>query len=306
MSRGARKALLVLPVVAVCAAAVWGGLWYRARSVTPASLLRRIPSSGALLVYLDFHSLRQDGVLRLLEGSAVSEDPEYRDFARQTDFDYRRDLDRALLAVAPTGKFLLVEGRFNWKRLRAYAESQKGRCDGSLCRMQGSTPERRISFFPVQSNLMALAVSDDDSAAFRMSAEAEGPVLEAPDAPLWILIPRSVLQSADNLPEETQIFARSMSRAESAILSLAPEGARFAAKLAVQCRDGSDASDLATRFRGTTTLLQQMFAGEHHLPNSADLTGVLTAGAFRSDGNRVYGVWPIERAFLENLLGGKH
>jgi hypothetical protein len=39
------------------------------------------------------------------------------------------------------------------------------------------------------------------------------------------------------------------------------------------------------------------------VPNPADLTGVLTAGSFRSDGNRVFGYWPIARTFVENLLG---
>ena len=305
MNRKLRAALLILPGVAVCAAAVWGGLWYRARAVTPAELLRRIPTSGALLVYLDFETFRKDGVLNLLEGRGISEDSEYRDFARQTGFDYKKDLDRVLLAAAPTGKYLLVEGNFDWKRLRSYAVSQNGRCDGSLCRMPGSAPDRHISFFPVQSNLMALAVSGDDSAALRMSSTAGAPNLAAPEAPLWVAIPGSVLQSGENLPQETQIFARSMSQAESAVLSFASEGDRFAARLQILCRSSQDASDLASQLRGTTAVLQKMFAAEHHQPNPADLTGVLTAGSFRSDGNHVYGSWPIQRVFIENVLSGK-
>jgi len=30
---------------------------------------------------------------------------------------------------------------------------------------------------------------------------------------------------------------------------------------------------------------------------------VLTAGSFRFDGSKVLGFWPIQRAFLENVLG---
>jgi hypothetical protein len=305
VNRRLRAALLILPGVAVCAAAVWGGLWYGARAVTPAELLQRIPTSGALLLYVDFDSLRHNGVLRLLEGRGISEEPEYRDFERQTGFDYKKDLKRALLAAAPTGKYLLVEGSFDWKRLRAYALSQNGRCDGALCRMPGGAPDRRISFFPVRSNLMALAVSDDDSAALRMSTAAGAPALAVPEAPLWAAIPGSILQSGENLPEETQIFARSMSHAESAVLSFVPDANGFAARLSVQCRTSRDAADLVTQLRATTAVLQKMFAAEHHQPNPADLTGVLTAGIFRSEGNHVYGSWPIQRVFIENLLGGK-
>jgi hypothetical protein len=34
------------------------------------------------------------------------------------------------------------------------------------------------------------------------------------------------------------------------------------------------------------------------------LSGFLTSGAFRSEGARVSGYWPIARALIENLMGG--
>jgi hypothetical protein len=295
---------VVLPIAAVGGAGVWAGLWYRSRTVTPARLLKRIPASDALVVYLDFDALRRGGVLGLLENPKAAEEPEYREFARQIDFDYRQDLDTVLLAVAPAGKFLLARGRFHWKSLRSYVEAQNGRCADSLCRLEGSTPDRRISFFPVQSNLLALAVSNDDSAALRMSREASGPDPEVPGAPVWVSIPSAVLQSGDSLPAETRTFARSLARADSVVLSFVPEANRYAAKLSVRCRGGQDAADLASQLARTTALLQQSFEREHHVPNPADLTGVLAAGSFRSDGNRVFGYWPIARTFVDNLLGG--
>jgi hypothetical protein len=294
---------VVLPIAAVGGAGVWAGLWYRSRTVTPAALVKRIPASDALVVYLDFDALRRGGVLGLLVNPKATEEPEYREFARQIDFDYREDLDSVLLAVAPTGKFILARGRFHWKSLRAYTEAQNGRCDNSLCRLEGSTPDRRISFFPVQSNLLALAVSNDDSAALRMSREAGGPNPEVPGAPVWVSIPSAVLQSGDSLPAETRTFARSLGRADTVVLSFVPEANRYAAKLSVRCRGGPEAADLASELARTTALLQQSFEREHRVPNPADLTGVLTAGSFRSDGNRVFGYWPIARTFVDNLLG---
>ena len=59
MSREVRAILVVLPIAAVGGAGVWAGLWYRSRAVTPAALVKRIPASDALVVYLDFDALRR-------------------------------------------------------------------------------------------------------------------------------------------------------------------------------------------------------------------------------------------------------
>jgi len=291
-------------VAAVCGASVWGVAWYRSRSIGTAALLRRMPAEDALVAYIDFSELRRGGVLQLLDGSKGGEDPEYRSFVRQTQFDYQNDLDAALVAFAPTGRFLLLKGRFDWKSLRAYVESQGGKCVNALCRMTGSTPERRISFFPVRSNLMALAVSPDESAALRLESAVSGPDTQLPDAPVWLSIPTSVLKSGAGLPAGTRVFARGMERAETVTLAFAPEGQGLAARLDVRCRDERDAADLASQLTSTTNLLRETMQRERQKPNPAALSGVLTSGAFRNEGRRVLGYWPIERAFVENVLGG--
>src|SRR2546423_1234043 len=117
MNRKLRAGLLVAGAAAVWGAAIWGGLYYRPRAEPAGALLRRIPASNALLLFVDFAELRRAGVLGLLEAPQTTEEPEYRDFARQTGFDYQQDLDAAVLAVAPEGKFLLLRGRFDWKKL---------------------------------------------------------------------------------------------------------------------------------------------------------------------------------------------
>jgi hypothetical protein len=295
----------VVGVAAVCGASVWGVAWYRSRSLTTAALLRRMPAEDALVAYIDFSALRRGGILELLDGSKAGEDPEYQSFVRQTQFDYQQDLDAALVAFAPTGRFLLLKGRFDWKRLHAYVESQHGKCLNGFCSMTGSTPERRISFFPVRSDLMALAVSPDGSAALRMQDAVSGPDPQVPAAPVWLSIPTSVLKSGDSLPAGTRVFASGMERAETVTLAFAPEGHGLAARLDVRCREERDAADLASQLTHTTSLLRETMAGEHRKPNPADLSGVLTAGAFRNEGRRVLGYWPIERAFVQNVLGGQ-
>jgi len=288
-------------IAALCGAAAGGAAWYRARAVSPAALLNRLPRSGALVLFFDFAALRRAGILGAIQAPVAAEDPEYRDFVRQTGFDYKRDLDSALAAFAPGGKFLLLRGRFEWSRLRSYVLAEKGDCQSALCRMQGSTDDRRISFFPLQTNLMALAISPDESAAVRLQQPVDGPEPEIPDAPVWLSIPSTILRSGD-LPADTQPFARSLEHAESVVLSLTHDGKRVAARLSVRCRTSQDAVELTTQLNRSTELLRAMIAREHRQPNPADLSGVLSSGAFLSVDARVVGSWRIERAFFENLL----
>jgi hypothetical protein len=296
--------MVVAGIAAVCGASVGGVAWYRSRAVATASLLRRMPLEDALVAYIDFAELRRAGILQLLDGSKAGEDPEYQHFVRQTQFDYKRDLDSALVAFAPTGRFLLVQGRFDWKSLHAYVESQDGTCFNSLCRMGGSTPERHISFFPVRSNLMALAVSPDQMAALRLQSVVSGPDPQIPAAPAWLSLPASMLKSGDSLPAGTRMFAAGMEQAEAVILAFAPEGRGLAARLDVRCRDDRVAADLASQLTRTTSLLRETMEREHQRPSPADLSGVLSAGVFRNEGRRVLGYWPIEPAFVQNVLGG--
>jgi hypothetical protein len=298
------RAWLLIGLVAVlCGAAVWGVAWYRSAALTPVSLLQRIPRTDAVIVYLDFAALRRSGILAEWDTPKITEDSEYEAFVRKTDFDYKQDLDTALVAFGPTGKFLLLRGRFDWKTLRRYTDSEGGHCNNSLCQMPGSTPDRRISFFPLQRDLMALAVSRDESAAGRMTVVSGSAPEDVPNAPVWISIPNSVLKSGDSLPSGTRMFAHSMERAQSVVLSFVPDGKRLAAKLNIRCGSDREAGELASELSRTTGLLRNMILRENHQPNPADLSGVLSAGAFRSEGARVYGYWPIERAFMENLLG---
>lgn len=296
--------MLIAILIAVCAGAVGAVVWYRARPISTATLLQRLPTRDAVVVYIDFNALRQGGILRLLEGPKTSEDPDYQTFARKINFDYRQDLESALVAFAPSGKYMLVRGRFDWKSLRSYATAEGGSCETSICRMTGSTPERRISFFPVQSSLMALAVSPDDSAVTHMSGSPTGATLPIPNAPVWLSLPTSVLRSGDGLPSGTRMFARGMEKAESVIVTLGPEGNRLAARIEVRCRNEQDAVEVASQLSSTTLTLRQMLEREHQKPGPADLAGVLASGDFRSEGLIVFGYWPMERAFVETLLNG--
>ena len=293
--------MLVALVAAGSALAV---VWYRGRNLSPAAQIKRLPNIDSVILYVDFEQLRKGGILRMLNGPKAMEDEEYRIFAQRIHLDWRRDLDSAMVAFAPSGKYMFVKGRFDWPSLRAYAVSSGGSCEGSMCGMSGSARDRRISFFPMRDSLMALAVSTDELAARRMSGVAPGPEPELPTAPVWMRIPGSVLKSGESLPNGTRMFARTVEQADFVTLMFVPEGDRLAARLDVLCRDDHDASAMAAELTRATGLLRDFIQREHQTPNPADFSGVLTSGSFRGEGRRVVGHWPIERSFVENLLSG--
>jgi hypothetical protein len=207
------------------------------------------------------------------------------------------------VSFTPSGKYMLLKGRFDWKSLHNYAIEQGGSCMTSTCKMAGSTADRHISFFPVQSGLMALAISPEDTAAVHLTERPSGPPAEVPNTPIWLTVPGALLKSGDILPSGTRMFAHGMEKAEKLTLTFAPEGDRMAARLEVRCRNEQDAVEVSSQLAAATLTLRQMLEREHQKPGPADLAGVLAAGSFRSEGQTVYGYWPIERVFIETILG---
>jgi hypothetical protein len=301
-----RAALLIIMVAALCGLAIWGVARFRYRGLhTTAQWLERLPTQDAVVFYVDFAALRNGGLLKMLAGSKVAEEPEYKVFVMRTAFDYQRDLDAVLACFNSRAKYFLVKGRFDWNSLQSYVREQGGTCRNLFCRINGSTPERKISFFPLRPDLMALAVSRDDFAAVDMEhAAVRHRILHPPDAPLWADIPPALLKSSEDLPAGTRMFAHSMEDTEEINIAMAPAGQRFEVRLNVECRSEQQAVLLAEQLARITTVLKEMIARDKQTPNPDDLSGVLTAGTFQRVGNRVLGAWPLERGFLQGLLGG--
>ncbi len=267
--------------------------------------MARLPRHNALVFYIDFAALRQAGLLQLLDGAKTVEEPEYREFVRQTSFDYKTDLDSVLGAFGSDGRYLLVKGRFDWTSLNNYTLGQAGACLNSLCRMVGSAPERKISFFPVRANLMALAVSSDEYAATAMNQPVYAVLNPIPAAPLWVWIPASILRSESAVPADARVFAGAMQQADSVVIAFVPVDGAISAHLEVQCRTPQDASGVASQLTGATGALRDAVAREKRQLGPSDLAGILTAGTFRSEGAKVSGDWPIPKAFLESVMGAQ-
>jgi hypothetical protein len=301
-----RAWLLVLAVILVC-----GGTWWivdhnhsRIASSRP-SLLARLPAKDAVILEIDFAALRRAGLIAMLGNSKTAEEPEYKQFVAKTEFDYTQDLDLALVSFSPTGKYFLLKGRFDWNRLNAYVASQGGDCYNARCRMNGSAPDRKISFSALRPEIMAMAVSKNDEAVgLLMAMPPEPRTVAAPVEPVALSFSPSGLKSIGALPTGTQIFAKSLEDAQEVILTLGPRGTDFQLTLSARCRTDHDAELLAAELERNTLLLRSMIEREKRTPNPRDLSGVLTSGTFSHDRQRVTGLWPISRGFVEDTLAG--
>lgn len=291
-------------MIAICAAAIGGIYLFRARGGSnPSDLVSYLPTANATVVYVDVDAIRRAGILKMITGSKAAEELEYRQFVDETLFDYRDDLDAVAAAFKDGQVFFALRGRFHWKNLMDYAVRQGGSCHNSFCTVAGSRPNRRISFCPVKPNIMAMAISPDDFAAYQIVRKSGKLTLTPPNQPIWVLVPSLALKNTDLLPAGTKAYASALQNAEEILFTIGPQGDHLQLSLNVQCRDAEAASALLVDFENTTNTLRKWIAREHQQPNPADLSGVLVAGTFRREDRRLYGQWPIARAFVDSVTG---
>jgi len=293
-------------LLAILCIGLMGGIHlYRTRGGSnPSDLVRYLPADNATtVVYIDVEAIRHSGILNMIAGSKAAEELEYQQFVDQTMFDYRQDLDAVAVAFKEGQVYVAARGNFHWKNLMDYAVRQGGSCHNSFCIAPSSRPSRRISFYPLKPNLMALAISSDDLAAYSVARRPGKLALDPPNQPLWILVPALALKDTDGLPAGTKPYASALQNAEQILFTVGPDSDRLQLSLQVTCRDVSSASKLLVDLQNTTGTLRNWIAREHQQPNPADLSGLLVAGKFRRDDRRVYGQWPVPRAFVDSLTG---
>ena len=293
-------------VILLCVSAVAVVRWVRVSQPYDASrMLAALPFYRATLLYIDTGLLRKSGMLDLFAGSKAVEESDYLRFVEQTGFDYRTDLDAVAVGFVNGSVYLTLRGRFQWKQLSGYAEAQGGECHYSVCTMPGNSLERNISFFPLTTNVLALAVSPRPRAV--VDIVPENPKLSAvmPAEPVWMSFPPSAFANLNTFPAGTRSFMSPLASARRVTFAAGPKGDRLELRLEVECSSPAAAEDLARQLSGTTDLLKKMIQRDNLTPNPRDLSGVLVAGAFQQQQDLVIGSWPIERGFVEALAAGQ-
>jgi hypothetical protein len=266
----------------------------------PAVQLSRFPVESAVVASIDFASLRQGG---FLGPAKTAPEAEYKAFLDGTGFDYRKDLDHVYAAISTGGNFFVMQGRFDWNRLGDYARHQGGSCYQSLCRMPGSTPERRISFFPLRDDMMALAVSTDDLAATRLSKTGAPVKIAIPSAPAWISIGSTALRQPAMVPAGLGVMMSGLKSAERLLLTIASYSGGFEIHMDAACPNKDDAGLLASEFRNVATVIREGLTRKQ-LAADDELPRMLAGGTFAQSGTHVSGRWPVPKTFLEGMLAG--
>ena len=295
---------LAVLLALLCLGVTAGIHFYRTRGGSdPSGLVSYLPANGATVVYIDAAAIRRSGILNMIAGSKAAEELEYQQFVDQTLFDYRQDLDALAVAFKDRQVYLAARGTFHWKNLMDYAVHQGGTCRNSFCTVPTSRPSRRLSFYPLKPDILALAISSDDFGAYSVIRKPAKPPLLTPTDPVWMLVPAAALKDNDALPAGAKPYASALQNAEQIVFTLSPDSGNLQLSLQVTCRDAASAAKLLADFQSTTDTLRNWIAREHQQPNPADLSGMLVAGTFRRDDKRVYGQWPIQRAFVDSLTG---
>lgn len=301
---------VVALLVAACLLAAGGGFYWSHRTHGPGlpnDLVALLPTASASVVYIDVDAMRRSGILNLVAGSKAVEDADYRQFVSETKFDYRQDLD-AIAAAFKDGKvYFALRGRFHWKNLADYAARQGGSCHGDFCVVAGSQPNRRISFYPLKRDVLAMAIGPDDFAAYQIASASGKLALAPPKEPVWALIPAVALQKMDSLPAAAKAYVPALQGSEQIVFSIGADGKQqLQLGVHVTCKDAPAASALLRQFEGTTKALRDLLARQHKTADPADLSGVLVAGTFRRDERQVFGAWPIPKGFVDAIAGSPY
>ncbi|MGA2877564.1 MAG: hypothetical protein ABSG13_01300 [Bryobacteraceae bacterium] len=297
---------LVVLLLVGCALAAGGVYLFRARRpVLAPNLVVYLPTANASVIYIDVNALRRSGILGMVTGVKNAEEPDYQQFVRETKFDYSQDLDAIAAAFRDGLVYFALRGRFHWSNLKDYADGHGGSCHNDFCVVPGSQPSRRISFYLLRPDVMAMAIGPDDFGAYQIKSESGKPAPSEPKEPVWGIVPAAALQSMDALPAAAKAYVPALQGAEQIIFSIGADPAQqLQLGVHVTCKDAAAASALLTQFEATTKALRELLGRQHQKPDPSDLSGVLVAGTFRREERQVYGAWPIPKAFVEAVAGG--
>lgn len=298
---------LAVTLIGFCLIAIVVARLFRGRvNPSPDDMMTFLPKrEKANYVYVDVKALRDSGLLDRIAGSTVAEERDYKAFVGDTGFDYRTDLDGAVVESDGDQQFAVVAGHFDWPAITTYVTNHGGTCRGGFCRIPASRPNLTVSFYPIQPRMLALAVAKDEWAASTIKPKSQPKPEQGSLSkdPVWMLMPGSSFQDVSTMPLGTRQFAKTLNGSEKVMLSLTPQKERFELTLDVTCKSSEDAVVLRSQLEAITALLKRIIEKEGQKPNMADLSGVLTSGTFQRVDRHVLGKWPMDRAFLETIGG---
>ena len=269
-----------------------------------AEMVALLPHRDWTTVFLNVDVLRRAKLLNLLQAPLPEQERDTQEFVHETGFDTTRDLE--VVAGRGDGQqiFLIVRGRFNWKRLRAYAMHHGGSCNSAYCQVPAGSSGRYASYLSIQPDTAGLAVGSDPANVLLLSPRQIEHAPAIPSEPVWVTVAHSLLSDPKDLPLPVRLFALAMQSTDRVTLAVgagAGGDRPFELRLEAICQNAAIADTTRTQLEMDTKLLKMELQRERRSASPGDLTGLLTAGAFRQSGNSVLGSWPVYRALVGHL-----
>lgn len=271
-------AIAVLVGAAVLAAAVYV---YRLHGPLPGSsagtapdILSQLPPGAPAVAYIDVAALRKlkDSPLAAVLGLSNTDphaDQEYKQFVRDTGFDYSRDLDRAAIAFWPANLpapsstasqspvVAIGDGRFDQQKIKAYAlRSGKvlSRSTQTLYEVPGSPP---VAFQFLSSSRIVLASGTGAEnllaplSSLRRDPEMQSRIDRVAGSPIFAVartdnLPASFYGNLKSAPQ-FEALARSV---KGLTLAGQPDGNLIHVTLDAECDSMTDAMKFATFLDG--------------------------------------------------------
>jgi hypothetical protein len=267
-----RKALILLAVISVSAAAWW---YIQVRSTAaaefPVDLLALVPGDASIIVYADVAVLRDEPLVQRLAAMAqpATTAKEYAEFVSATGFDYQRDLDRALLVThssSASQTLVFADGRFDQQKIEAYAlrsgklEQRNGR---SVYMTPAATPGKAAAFTFLAPGRLALADGGDLSVVLGESPRApldaglQEQVSRVAGAPLFMVAKPAALGAAGG---RAGGFSTPLDGLRWVNLAARPEGDRVLVSAEGQCDSPEQAKQMATTLEFMRGLLRGALA----------------------------------------------
>lgn len=297
------KPWIVFPAIAVAVGcfAFFLNRQFHPGAVSNAELVHLVPPGGDARFFANFAMLRHAGILKLLS-PAAQQDADYRQFVRNTKFDYSRDID-AIAGVSIGPDFIFsIRGRFDWPSLRRYALSHGGHCQDQLCRVPASESGRWASFRELRSDVMLLSLAPLRSPHLESFLEDSKPL---PQAPVWLELSPRLLRSMDHMPVGLRLFASALEPANSLLFLLnaapASSGNAFQIEMRAGCPSPAAATTIANQLQLDTKLLKMVLTRKGQNAGSSSLAGVVLGGQFHSEESEAVGVWPVSRTLVQSL-----
>ncbi|MEZ5356652.1 MAG: hypothetical protein R2762_28785 [Bryobacteraceae bacterium] len=276
------------------------------RDLSVRGMLLRLPwQEEGVQVFVDTQTLRRAGLLEMLAGSRASEELDYRRFVEAVQFDYREDLDVICGVLAGARSNFILKGRLSWADIRAYAERHGAQCRAGYCGLEGRSPDRFLSFYPISEDVLSIGIDEDIwAAAGTRKQHAEPAGFWIPPQPFWVAVPGKVLADPGELPPGISAFVSQVKGAKRMTLAIGAAGDSYEAEMRARFDTDADAAASRENLERSTGMLRSFLNRENQTPGPDDLSRLLVSGVFEQKGTEVIGRWPITRGFLEKLSAG--